>query len=41
MRQFSKEKCNKVVATYTNPTEYFKILFKEVYEKKVHPIAIR
>ena len=41
MRQFSKEKCNKVVATYTNPTEYFKVLYHEVFQKKYKDVAVR
>lgn len=41
MRQFSKEKCNKVIATYTNPTEYFKTLYREVFEKKYKDVATR
>lgn len=41
MRQFSKEKCNKVVATYTNPTEYFKQLYRGVFEKQYKAAATR
>jgi hypothetical protein len=41
MEQFSREKCNKVVAVYGNPTEYFITLMGEVFAKKVKPIATR
>lgn len=41
MSEFSKEKCNRVIATYTNPTEYFKILYKEVFEKDVKKMQSR
>lgn len=35
------EKCNKVVALYGNPTEYFITLMGEVYGKKVKPAVTR
>lgn len=41
MKKFSMEKCNKVVALYGNPTEYFMALMGEVYGKKVKPVATR
>lgn len=34
MEQFSREKCENVVARYTNPTEYFKIYLSEVIGKQ-------
>lgn len=41
MEKFSSEKCNKVVAVYGNPTEYFLILMGEVFGQKKKPIATR
>lgn len=41
MKKFSMEKCNKVVALYGNPTEYFMTLMGEVFGKKVKPTATR
>jgi hypothetical protein len=41
MKQFSREKCNRVVALYGNPTEYFISLMGEVFGGKVKPIANR
>lgn len=41
MKKFSKEKCNKVIATYSNPTEYFERVFQEVYGKGVKKLATR
>jgi hypothetical protein len=35
MEQFSREKCNKIIAVYGNPTEYFMTLMGEVYGQKV------
>lgn len=41
MKKFSMEKCNKVVALYGNPTEYFITLMGEVYGKNVKPAVTR
>ena len=41
MKKFSMEKCNKVVAMYGNPTEYFITLMGEVFGKNVKPVATR
>lgn len=41
MKQFSKEKCNKVVAVYGNPTEYFIALMGEVFGQKMKPVVTR
>jgi hypothetical protein len=41
MKQFSREKCNSVVALYGNPTEYFIALMGEVFGKKAKPMATR
>lgn len=41
MEKFSSERCNKVVAVYGNPTEYFLTLMGEVFGEKKKPIAIR
>ena len=35
MEQFSREKCNKIIAVYGNPTEYFMTLMGEIYGQKV------
>ena len=40
MQQFSKEKCAKVAAIYGNPTDYFKTLMGEVFNK-VKPVVYR
>ena len=40
MEQFTRQKCNKVVAVYGNPTEYFMTLMGEVFGK-VKPVATR
>lgn len=34
MEQFSREKCENVIAEYTNPTEYFQIYIGEVMGKQ-------
>lgn len=41
MEKFSTEKCNKVVAVYGNPTEYFITLMAEVFGQKKKPIATK
>jgi hypothetical protein len=41
MEKFSMEKCNKVVAVYGNPTEYFITLMGEVFGQKVKPVVTR
>ena len=41
MKKFSMEKCNKVVAVYGNPTEYFISLMGEVFGEKVKPVVTR
>ena len=41
MKKFSMEKCNRVVAVYGNPTQYFITLMKEVFGGNVKPIATR
>ena len=41
MKKFSKEKCNKVIATYSNPTEYFERVLQEVYGKGVRDFQFR
>lgn len=40
MEQFSREKCRKVSAVYGNPSEYFKILMGQVFNK-VKPVVTR
>jgi hypothetical protein len=41
MKKFSLEKCNRVVAVYGNPTEYFITLMGEVFGQKVKPVVTR
>lgn len=41
MEQFSREKCRKVTAEYSNPTEYFQILMGEVFGNNVKPVVTR
>ena len=41
MKKFSMEKCNKVVAVYGNPTEYFIALMGEVFGAKIKPVVER
>lgn len=41
MEEFSNEKCNRIIAVYGNPSEYFQSMMGEVWKNKVKPISSR